>query len=564
MKNLTRYFLFIPLFFSSSLEAQILTLPADSIKKNLKQHISILASDDFEGRETGSEGEKKAYQYLSDEFNKLGLKPMGNQGFLQPFMFTRGKLYGEGTVFMLNGKKYHLHEDYVPVNYPYNGMVNGLPCVKVGYGISAPELKYNNYKKKRFRKKIMGKVFVMELSTPDGISPHSKFAAHASLSKRVELALKHGANAVIFVNSDKNIDKPEELLKEVEGAEIPVVFAKGMAYKTLMDGTVAEAVIGVDTRKDEATGHNVAALLDNNAFFTVVIGAHYDHLGWGSEGSLHREGRAIHNGADDNASGTAALIELARMLQLSEDKRSNYLFVAFSGEERGLLGSKFFVKNSPVEFRKMSYMLNMDMVGRLKPVERVLIINGTGTSPKWDEALKTISVDSIKIKTSEGGIGPSDHTSFYLDSIPAIHFFSGTHPDYHKPGDDENKINYDGQISIMKIMLSLIHELNDDGKIPFTKTKDTSMGDTPRFKVTLGVVPDYTFEGEGMRIDGVTEGKPASKAGLQRGDIVIQLGDHKVFDMTSYMKALGMFNKGDTAIAKVKRGTDVLDVTVTF
>ena len=290
--------------------------------------------------------------------------------------------------------------------------------------------------------------------------------------------------------------------------------------------------------KEEATGHNVIGFINNNAKNTVVIGAHYDHLGFGDdESSLYRGAPAIHNGADDNASGTAALIELAGILKKSTDKSNNYLFIAFSGEEKGLLGSNYYTKHPTLPLEKMNYMINMDMLGRLKHDSSTVIINGVGTSPAWKITMDYIKIDSLKTKTTESGVGPSDQTSFYLKDIPAIHFFSGTHSDYHKPSDDEPLINYVGEARIIDYILQLIHRLDDKGKLEFTKTKDDSNENTPRFKVTLGVIPDYAYEGEGMRIDGITEGRPASKAGLLQGDVVIQLGDYVVTDMTAYMKA---------------------------
>ncbi|HMT29077.1 MAG TPA: M28 family peptidase, partial [Bacteroidia bacterium] len=310
---------------------------------------------------------------------------------------------------------------------------------------------------------------------------------------------------------------------------------------------------------------NVIGYIDNKATNTVVIGAHYDHLGYGIEGSLYRgDSKAVHNGADDNASGTAGLIELARILKASSYKNNNYLFIAFSGEEMGLLGSNHLVKHLPVPVEKISYMLNMDMIGRLKPEEPVLIINGVGTSPEFTKAMSSITVEGLKTKTSESGVGPSDHTSFYLKDLPVLHFFSGTHSDYHKPEDDENKINYHGEVMILDYIVKLIGSLDDKGKIAFTKTKDSDNEDAPRFKVTLGVVPDYAYDGEGMRIDGVSDDKPAQKAGLKAGDVVMLLGENKVTDMMSYMKALSRFTKGDKTTVTVKRGTEMLTKDIEF
>ena len=211
----------------------------------------------------------------------------------------------------------------------------------------------------------------------------------------------------------------------------------------------------------------------------------------------------------------------------------------------------------------MNYMVNMDMVGRLNE-NKNLSINGVGSSPVWHSLVDTIQRDGIKVKTTESGIGPSDYTSFYLKDIPVIFFFTGSHNDYHKPSDTEDKINYPGELSVMKIIISVVDSLNNKGKLTFTKTKEEDSKETPRFKVTMGVIPDYAFDGEGMRIDGVSDGKPAQKAGLKSGDIVTQIDDFKVVDMMSYMKALGMHKKGDTVTIKIKRGNDIKDIKLTF
>jgi membrane-associated protease RseP (regulator of RpoE activity) len=284
----------------------------------------------------------------------------------------------------------------------------------------------------------------------------------------------------------------------------------------------------------------------------------------GGDGSLYRGEPAIHNGADDNASGVAALIELARYLKQSNLKGNNYLIMAYSGEEKGLLGSGYFVKHPTLALEKMNYMINMDMVGRLKSEEPTLLINGVGTSDFWKIAMEHITIDSLKTKTTDSGVGPSDHTSFYLNNVPVVHFFSGTHNDYHKPSDDENLINYPGEARIIDYIIQVIQKLDDKGKATFIKTKDDNNEDAPRFKVTLGVVPDYAFEGSGMRIDGITEGKPASKAGMKAGDVVTQIGDIKVLDMMSYMKALGKFNKGEKATVHFIRGKEEQTTEVEF
>lgn len=308
------------------------------------------------------------------------------------------------------------------------------------------------------------------------------------------------------------------------------------------------------------TGTNVIGYLDNKAENTIVIGAHYDHLGMGGESSLYREGAAIHNGADDNASGVGLLLQLAGQLQ-DADKANNYLFMAFSGEEIGLLGSNYFAKNPTIDLSRVNYMLNMDMVGRLRE-DKTLSITGTGTAPIWAQVLNA-SNPGFKLVLKESGVGPSDHTSFYLQDIPVLHFFTGQHEDYHKPSDDHDKLNYEGMEMINSYILSIIAELGNDPKLTFKKTKNESE-EVPRFKVALGVVPDYLFDGKGMRIDGVSEDKPAQRAGLQKGDIVIQLGDSTVVDMMSYMRALSSFESGNTTKVVVDRNGEIVEVGITF
>ena len=316
------------------------------------------------------------------------------------------------------------------------------------------------------------------------------------------------------------------------------------------------------TDTGRVVGRNVAAFIDNGAKTTIIIGAHYDHLGYGHHGSLHAGEPAIHNGADDNASGIAVMLQLAEELKTAS-KANNYLFIAFSGEERGLWGSNFFTKEPTLKLEDVNYMINMDMVGRLN-AENTLAINGTGTAPVWTDLLKKLAEGTFKLVLSESGVGPSDHTSFYLKDIPVLHFFTGQHEDYHKPSDDVEKVNFLGMEKIGSLIFSIISELDNDGKLAFTKTKEPDQASSPRFSVTLGVVPDYLFDGEGMRISGVKEDRAAAKAGLLEGDIVIKLGDIEVTEMQSYMKGLASFKEGDRTVVVVIRNGKKLKKKVQF
>ena len=309
------------------------------------------------------------------------------------------------------------------------------------------------------------------------------------------------------------------------------------------------------------TGNNVIGYVDNKAENTVIIGAHFDHLGYGGEGSLYRDSiKAIHNGADDNASGVAVMLNLIAKLK-DKNTKNNYLFLAFSGEEMGLLGSNYFVKNPTIDTKAVSYMINMDMVGRLKK-DSALAVYGTGTSPIFKQTLKSHN-NNFKLIQQESGVGPSDHTSFYLADIPVLHFFTGQHEDYHRPGDDAEKLNYEGMNTISNYLFNIVSDLNDNGKLAFRKTKNEGK-DTPRFKVGMGVIPDYMFDGKGMRIDGISEDKPAQKAGLLKGDIVTKLGDSTVVDMMSYMRALSIFKAGDKSKVVVKRGEKEVEKEIQF
>lgn len=314
---------------------------------------------------------------------------------------------------------------------------------------------------------------------------------------------------------------------------------------------------------EEKTCTNVVGFLDNGAINTIIIGAHYDHLGLGGSGSgsLSTEVDEIHNGADDNASGVAALLYIAEQLSKGKDKKNNYLFIAFSGEELGLFGSKHYADNPTIDLATANYMINMDMVGRL---DSVLVINGVGTSPSWNTSLDKVKTKGFTITTTESGVGPSDHTSFYRKDIPSIHFFTGQHKDYHKPTDDADLVNHEGIQQVGDYILALIHELNGQDKLAFTKTKDTDSRKAASFKVTLGVMPDYTFQGEGMRIDGVMDDRPAQKAGLEDGDIILQIGETPVGNIYDYMGALSNYSKGKKAIVKIKRKDQILEKEVEF
>jgi hypothetical protein len=323
---------------------------------------------------------------------------------------------------------------------------------------------------------------------------------------------------------------------------------------------------GVHGEGKEGIAYNVVGYIDNKAEQTIIIGAHYDHLGLGNQGSSLDANSAnkIHNGADDNASGTSGVIELARYFQNNKKKEKyNLLFICFSGEELGLYGSKYFTEHPTIDLTRIDYMINMDMIGRLN-AGRELSVSGTGTSATFEPLLKTLANDKFNIKMDSSGTGPSDHTSFYLKNIPVLHFFTGSHNDYHKPSDDSDKINDQGEADVLNLIIKLIEELDSQPKLAFLQTKSNTMSTARSFKVTLGVMPNYTSTAEGLQVDGVTEGRPAQKAGILPGDVIIEIGDRKIKNIEHYMEALGVFEKDQTVPVKVVRDKKEVTLSVTF
>lgn len=314
-------------------------------------------------------------------------------------------------------------------------------------------------------------------------------------------------------------------------------------------------------------GKNIIGFLNNNAATTVVIGAHYDHLGDDGRGSsLDKDPKGkVHNGADDNASGTAAVIELARHFATNAIKEKvNFLFMCFSAEEAGLIGSKYFTNHPTIELNTVSFMFNMDMVGRLVDSTNKLLVFGTGTSDVFEDNLKALNNNRFQLVMDSSGVGPSDQTSFYLKKIPVLHFFTGQHSDYHKPSDDADKINYQGEAKVLEYMIDLIEDLANQPKLKFYETRTKDSGAKSSFKVTLGVMPDYGFQGKGLRIDAVNKDKPADKAGLQAGDVVIKIGDSTIENIYDYMKVLSKYTKGETVDVEVLRGSKPVGVKLTF
>jgi len=519
------------------------------IVTNLQTHIQYLADDKLEGRRTGSAGEKLAYEYISGEFAKSGLIPKGDNGtFIQAFEVNEGKQINPSSHLIINGFDLDAEKEYFPFIFSPNTSLEAAPSMAL---------------------KESGTVWFWDLKDKleeNKTNPHFDIT-DAIKMKANDIAAKGATGLIVFNTSSIADGLKFEPKAKSELVKIPVLYVtQNIRKKYLYDETATiDIKLKVDISDKRRTGHNVVGYIDNGASTTVILGAHYDHLGYGEDHNSLYTGTTpqIHNGADDNASGTAALIELGKLLKASKFKGNNYLLVSFSGEELGLFGSKYFTEHPAVDLSNANYMINMDMVGRLSDSTHGLTIGGYGTSPVWGQLL-TEKDKFFTIKFDSSGTGPSDHTSFYRKDIPVLFFFTGVHSDYHKPSDDADKINYNGELQVVKYVYNIIDATNKKGKLAFTKTREAASTGRSSFKVTLGIMPDYTYSGSGVRVDGVSDGKIAQKVGIKAGDVITQLGDIKFTDVQSYMGALGKFNKGDATKVKVKRGNEELMFDIIF
>jgi aminopeptidase YwaD len=515
---------------------------------NLKAHVLYLADDKLEGRRTGTKGEELASQYIRTYFEKCGLQPKGTNGFLQPFEVNEGKQILSSTILILDGEHMKQGRDFFPLAWSNNGSIEA---------VASPSLSETG-----------GPWFwdLKDVLEENKTNPH--FDLNNALREKEKAAAQKGATALFIFNSGTTADNLKYESKDRSAlSTIPVVYCNKPLTEKITKDLSHTWDIKLKTEQGDKLrkGNNVVAYINNNAASTVVLGAHFDHLGYGEDNnSRHTGGSAIHNGADDNASGTAALLELARLLKANGSKNNNYLFIAFSGEELGLYGSKYFVDHPTIALTEVNYMINMDMVGRFNDTSKTITIGGIGTSPSWGALVNGEKKMPFGVKVDSSGTGPSDHTSFYRKDIPVLFFFTGLHTDYHKPSDDFDKINYNGQLLVVNYITRLIARTSSQNKLAFTKTREQQTTTTARFTVSMGIMPDYTFSGNGVKVDGVSEGRAAQKAGIKAGDVVTQLGEHSINSVESYMQALSKFKKGDATKVKVKRGADELMFDIVF
>ena len=534
----------VALFMPFLVSAQKIKKADKVLIKNLQEHIQYLASDALEGRRAGSIGEELAVDYIVRAYQKTGLKPAGENGFIQSFPIDEGKKWASNAFLEINNQVPVINKDFFPLSNSGVGTLQSEAAIVLN---EANQVWFKD---------------VGEVLEDNQSNPH--FDLTDWLYKTTNEVKAKGATALFLFNNSTLVDNIQfNKYDTSKTLDLPVVYftKEGFAnfFKDETGTYEVEANIQFDHPK--RTAHNVVAYIDNNATNTVVLGAHLDHLGFNEDKHGLDVNNEIHNGADDNASGTAALIELAKGLSKKSPKNNNYLIIHFSGEELGLLGSKYWLDHPTMQVN-FNYMINMDMVGRYDTA-RKLTVGGYGTSSNWATILKNISTDLITHYDS-AGTGPSDHASFYRKDMPVLFMFTGSHNDYHKSTDDADKINYAGEAAIVRYVQDIVHTADGLGKFDFLKTREQSMGKSTKFSVSLGVMPDYAFTGTGVRIEGSSAGKLGEKLGLQQGDVLLQVGDYKLIDVMSYMQALSKFKKGDKTVLVIKRDKEELKFDIQF
>jgi len=569
--------------------------------KRLREHIGYLASDELGGRKTGTPGATQAAVYIAEQFSGDGLEcPAPNSmchhtsnnhlGYLKRFPYIAAVDLGSGNSLLLmgDGKEtaLRLREDWMPLGFSSNGSVSQTPAVFVGHGITAAELKHDDYA----GLDVKGKVALALPGTPDGDNPHGQFARYSDVRWKAIAAKDKGAKALVVIAGEESF-KDDRLARldydQTAGeAGLPVVVMSRPAAAKLLglsDGAQLSQLLkpgkgvevsipqrislAVDITRREAPAENVIGILEGSdpklKREAIVIGAHYDHLGRGGRSSLAPDSKEIHHGADDNASGVAGVLELARIFAAEKQHRRTIIFIAFGGEEDGLVGSHYYAEHPVTPLTDTVAMINMDMIGRLK--ENKLIIGGVGTAQEWRQWIDAANARAQKfdLQLNEDGFGPSDHSSFYAKQVPVLFFFTGTHPDYHKPSDTADKINYEGEARVVAFVAELVRALDRSQSRPaYAVAKSSSSATTRGFRVYLGTIPSYAESKDGLVLDGVRDDSPAAKAGLKAGDRITKLAGREIRNVYDYTYALGEMKGGQEYELEAVRGVERLKLKI--
>ncbi|MEE2905253.1 MAG: M20/M25/M40 family metallo-hydrolase [Gemmatimonadota bacterium] len=534
-----------------------------------RAHVRFLADDRLEGREVGTNGAHCAGDYIAAQFSALELEPAGSQGsYFQTFSIRKGAELGPQNRLVISGRTYGVGTDWVPAGYSASANIN-REIVYGGHLLDNPEDPGDEFASLD----ISGKIVVVEWGDPD--APHG-ISVRGDPHYKATVAAGRDASGIIVL-APEGMGRPSLEDETRATLSIPVGIVNGAIAETVREALIGggNAQLHTDVQATTADARNVVALLPGSnperMRETVVIGAHYDHLGHGGEGSLAPESTEVHNGADDNASGTAAVIEAARALAAGPPLERSVLFIAFTGEEKGLWGSAHFVREPTVELERAVAMLNLDMVGRV--VDDQLTILGFGTAAEWDEIVDMAAgemSDPLSIAKSPDGFGPSDHSSFYGEGIPVLHFLSNLHEDYHRPSDDFDKINYEGLERVIELTVDILIKLAGNGSdlvalTPLEQDRPPPPGQasssTSGYGPYLGSIPDMTPRDFGLRLTGVRERSPADEAGLRGGDVVVEFDGNEITDIYAYTYALQARSPGDEVSIVVERDGERITVT---
>ncbi len=567
MKHLSIIVIITLLTLCSAFGSNSYEITADSVYK----HISVLAHDSLEGRRVGDPGELAAANYIASIFKSAEVEPKGdNNTFLQSFTFIRSIDLGNNNALTINDVELLINEDYIPLKQSASISFDFSEILFVNYGITIKNSNYDDYK----NLDVTGKAVLVKRFAPlSDDNPHIDFSNYESITDKINNAQFHNAKAIFLITPENENDTLiQNIAANITFKNIPIIFIRQNALKKLKLDLKQPAILTAkgttDIVKTIDTAFNVVGYIPSTNDTTVIIGAHFDHLGWGEYGSHYKGSKPmIHNGADDNASGTAALIELARKYNSQKDNlKYSMFFIAFSGEEFGLLGSEYFAQHMTIDSTKVRMMLNMDMIGRLVEQEDGLAILGTGTCDEFTIYFDSLKQNNLKLSLKKSAAGTSDQTTFYNRGIPSLHLFTGAHFDYNKPTDDIEFIDTEGIVKVTSFASGIIDYFDKyDGSLTFRKTKDPGEGKKrSHFSVTLGIIPNHIAEVKGVKIDGVSPEKSGEKAGMLKGDIIIKMGTKDIGDIYDYMSILGKFSKGDTTQVVVQRGDSTIALEVIF
>jgi len=550
-------------------------------EKEISSTISVLASEKFQGRKPGLPGDSLAAHFVQGKLKKAGLKMLFNDGF-QPVKLITGFTFGTGNHLSSGAQNFEIGADYAPLFFSANKSFSGQLAV-AGYGItlSTDSLKWDDYNGLQ----ADGKWILILDGIPGHLQQNKEIKRYSDVRSKVLNAIDHHAGGILVVTPDFNTKGAARTVvfdKNSAPYSVPVLKISQKTADLMMNGQLTFndienkiksaqkplfTAMNLNVQGEASVlpkitmAHNIVGMLPGTdpklAEEYVIVGAHYDHLGYGGPGSGSRmpDTVAVHHGADDNASGVAAVIELAQKFSHAKNNKRPILFIAFTAEESGLIGSKAFVTNPPFSLKKATAMFNFDMVGRLDSAKD-LTIGGVGTALETKSIIDNL-VRGFNVKISMEGYGPSDHASFYGENIPVIYFTSGVHDQYHTPKDTWDRINFPGERMIAENASLLIQEVANRSKRLTYQESGPKVGTSARtdLKVTLGIIPDYAgTEKEGMRIDGVSPGKPATKAGLLKGDVITAIDGKKVGSIYDYMARMKAYSPGQIISVDILRG----------